>query len=291
MDNRDPEIRPVAARALADIGAEAVPALLAALQSSRAYIRLGAIEALSGIRDPSTVRHLLSFPYNEKHVELRSAAVLALGEIGSPEAVPHLVQLLGDESKHIRYAAAISLGRLGWIPSAAHDHFRYLIARCDWEGVREGGPDAVQPLREIFRDSDPKIRSRIASLLGEFGVREGSSVCRAGLRDRDPGVRWSAVLAAMDCGIKPACMPLFIASRERTGPNPFAAAILNFLFLGLGYNYIGKWWGFPVFMVYMSILVLAQLATGPFIPYFVAYPVTAIFGAHTYYLARRMSDL
>jgi hypothetical protein len=39
------------------------------------------------------------------------------------------------------------------------------------------------------------------------------------------------------------------------------------------------------------VLVLAQLALGPFLPYLIAYPVTAILGVHTYYLAERMSDL
>jgi hypothetical protein len=81
-----------------------------------------------------------------------------------------------------------------------------------------------------------------------------------------------------------------LAGRERTGPNPAAAALLNFLFLGLGYNYLGKWWGFPVFMTYMSIIVLSQLAVGPFLPYLIAYPVTAVLAVHTYYLAQGMPD-
>jgi hypothetical protein len=81
-----------------------------------------------------------------------------------------------------------------------------------------------------------------------------------------------------------------LARRERTGPNPLAAALLNFLFLGLGYNYLGKWWGFPVFMTYMSIIVLAQLVVGPFLPYLVAYPVTALVGLLTYYQAQQMPD-
>jgi hypothetical protein len=43
-------------------------------------------------------------------------------------------------------------------------------------------------------------------------------------------------------------------------------------------------------MTYMSVLVLAQLAMGPFLPYLIAYPLTALAGIHTYYLAERMSD-
>jgi len=290
LSEPDPVIRKRASDALIAIGTPAVPYLLSALQSPRTLMRLGAIEALAGIRDPASARPLIARLQKEKHSELLCAVVFALGEIGSPEAIPCLVRLLSDNAKFLRYAAAVSLDRLGWEPENERDRLRYRIARCDWDAVRMAGPAAVQPLCDISHDPDPAIRSRVVTLLGEIGAGEGCRACEAGIRDRDPGVRWASVLAAMNCGITPARMPLFLASRERTGPNPVAAGILNFLFLGLGYNYIGKWWGFPVFMAYMSVIVLAQLATGPFLPYLGAYPVTAVLGLHTYYLARRISD-
>ena len=290
MGHPDPKNRTIAVDTLTDIGAPAVPALISALRSPRSYVRLGAIEALAGIRDPASAGPLITHLQKEKHSELLCAVIFALGETGSPEAIPCQVHLLSDNAKYLRLAAAVSLERLGWEPENERDRFRYRIARCDWDAVRMAGPAAVQPLCDISHDPDPAIRSRVVTLLGEIGAGEGCRACEAGIRDRDPGVRWASVLAAMNCGITPARMPLFLASRERTGPNPVAAGILNFLFLGLGYNYIGKWWGFPVFMAYMSVIVLAQLATGPFLPYLGAYPVTAVLGLHTYYLARRISD-
>lgn len=290
MGHPDPKTRSLAVDTLTGIGTAAVPGLISALRSPRALIRLGAIESLGGIRDPASVRPLIALLGKEKHTELKYAAVLALGGIESPGVIPALVRMLQDNSKYLRYAAAASLGRLGWVPAEGSDRIRYLIARCDWDAVRVSGPAAVPLLRQTFRDPDPAIRSCIMSIIGGIGAGGGQAACEAGLRDRDPGVRGAAVLAAMDCGMKVSRIPLHVASRERTGPNPVAAGILNFLFLGLGYNYIGKWWGFPVFMAYMSVIVLAQLATGPFLPYLVAYPVTAILGAHTYYVARGMSD-
>ena len=278
------------ADALIVIGTPAVPDLLSALQSPRTLVRLGAIEALAGIRDPASVRPLIAHLKKEKHSELLCAVIFALGETGSPETISSLVRLLSDNAKYLRYAAAVSLDRLGWEPEDENDRIRYRIARCDWDAVRKAGSAAVPLLCDISHDPDPAIRSRIVSLIGEIGAGEGCRACEAGIRDRDRNVRWASVLAAMNCGITPARMPFFLASRERTGPNPVAAGILNFLFLGLGYNYIGKWWGFPVFMAYMSVIVLAQLATGPFLPYLGAYPVTAVLGLHTYYLARRISD-
>lgn len=290
MGHPNPKIRTIAVDTLVGIGAPAVPVLISALRSPRSCVRLGAIEALGGIRDPASAPPLIALLGKEKHTELKYAAVLALGGIGSPDVIPVLVQTLRDTSKHLRYAAALSLDRLGREPAEEDDRIRFLIARCDWDAVRASGPAAVPLLRQTSRDPDPAIRSRIASIIGEIRAGEGLAACEAGLRDSDPGVRWASVLAAMNCGLPPTRMPLFVASRERTGPNPAAAGILNFLFLGLGYNYIGKWWGFPVFMAYMSVIVLAQLATGPFLPYLVAYPVTAVLGLHTYYLARRIAD-
>jgi len=290
LEDPDPATRKRAADALIAIGIPAVPDLLSSLQSPHALMRLGAIETLAGIRDPGSAGPLIARLQKEKHSELLCAVIFALGEIGSPKAIPCLVHLLSDNAKYLRFAAAISLERLGWEPENERDRLRYRIAWCDWDAVRKAGPVSVPLLCDISHDPDPAIRSRIVSLLGEIGAGEGCRACEAGIRDRDPGVRWESVLAAMNCGITPARMPLFLATRERTGPNPVAAGILNFLFLGLGYNYIGKWWGFPVFMAYMSVIVLAQLATGPFLPYLVAYPVTAVLGLHTYYLARRISD-
>jgi hypothetical protein len=290
MGHPDLKTRTLAVDILIGIGAPAVPALISALRSPRSYFRLGAIEALAGIRDPASAWPLIAFLGNEKHTELKYATILALGGIESLGIIPVLVKTLQDNSKYLRFAAALSLDRLGWEPENENDRIRYRIARCDWDAVRKAGPTAVPLLCDLSRDPDPAIRSRIVSLLGEIGAGEGCRACEAGIRDRDPGVRWASVLAAMNCGITPFRMPLFLASRERTGPNPVAAGILNFLFLGLGYNYIGKWWGFPVFMAYMSVIVLAQLTTGPFLPYLVAYPVTAVLGLHTYYLARRISD-
>jgi hypothetical protein len=94
----------------------------------------------------------------------------------------------------------------------------------------------------------------------------------------------------MDSGIEAHHLTGVLVKRERTGPNPAAAALLNFLFLGIGYNYLGKWWGFPLFMSYMSVMVLAQLEMGPFFPYLIAYPITAVIALHTYYTASQAAE-
>jgi HEAT repeat protein len=291
LRSHDPHVQWQAAEALGTCGEQAVTLLLLALLSHSVPVRLGAIEALGVIRDTRAVDPILAVVHKDASLEVRWAAVLALGEIGSPDAVPSLVPLLRDPNRYLRNGAATALGRLGWHPENEADTAYLLIAQQDWESVKHLGTAATPYLMEIFRDNDPATRERIAITLGEMGDRQAHALCQTALKDKNPRVRWTAVLASMNCGLASHDLPLMVAARERTGPNPAAAALLNFLFLGIGYNYIGKWWGFPVFMTYMSVLVLSQLAMGPFLPYLIAYPITAVIGIRTYYQAARMSDL
>lgn len=290
LNSKDPSIRWHAAEALGTCGETAVPRLLLALQSRDVLVQIGVIEALTIIRDTRALPSLTALSHHDRSLEVRWAAVLALGDIGSPGAIPALEPLLSDPNRYIRNGAAISLDRLGWQPSDKTDTAYLLIAHQDWESVRHLGGKALPPLQDLLRDDDPDTRAKIVSILGTIDDCHAQAACQKALKDRDPRVRWRAVLASMNCGLASHELPLIVAGRERTGPDPAAAAILNFLFLGIGYNYIGKWWGFPVFMTYMSVLVLAQLAMGPILPYLIAYPVTALLGIHTYYLAERMSD-
>ena len=291
LNHTDPSVRWHAAEALGACGKTAVPLLLEALKSRIVPVRLGAIEALGAIGDRRAVDPLLAITGHQGMLEVRLAAVLALGEIGSPDAVPLLVPLLREPNRYLRYGAAIALEQLGWQPDNGDDTAFLLIARRDWGAVRHLGSAAAPSLKVIFHDRDPETRERIVTVLGQMGDPQAQALCRTALKDKSPVVRWKAVLASMNCGLASYDLPLLLAARERTGPNPAAAALLNFLFLGIGYNYIGKWWGFPVFMTYMCVLVLAQLAMGPFLPYLIAYPLTALIGIHTYYLAERMADI
>jgi hypothetical protein len=221
---------------------------------------------------------------------VRWAALLALGEIGDPEAVPCCVEALKDNNRYVRYGSAVALGKLLWQPWDDEGQAYYFIALQDWDAVRSLGKAAAGPLRTLLRDDDPHVRIRLIDLLSRTGAADASGGCSVALKDPSDPVRYRAVLSAVKCGLAAERLPLLLAQRERTGPSPAAAALLNFLFLGIGYNYIGKWWGFLVFMTYMSIIVLAQLQLGPVLPYLLASPVTALFAVQTYFAARRMAD-
>ena len=74
----------------------------------------------------------------------RKAAAEALGNNGDPQAVPHLIQALGDKKWEVRKYAALALGNLG-------------------------DPQAVEPLTHALNDSYEKVREAAAEALGKLG--------------------------------------------------------------------------------------------------------------------------
>ena len=291
LNHRDPDVQWLAAEALGSLGDRAIDPLVQALDSRHAAVRIGAVEALGAIRNPRAVGLLVDVMERDEAVEVRWVAALALGEIGDPAAIPPLVDALRVRERYVRYGAAKSLDRLLWTPKNDAERAYHAIALQDWQGVRELGRTATGPLGDLLQDPDTAVRTTIVGLLGEIGDPDAQKACETALKDRDGAVRWTAVLAAKKCQVPAAHIPWGVSRRQRTGHNPWVAAILNLLFIGLGYNYLGYWWGFLVFMSYMSILVIAQLASGPFLPYLIAYPITALFAVQTFYMAKRMPDL
>jgi hypothetical protein len=153
------------------------------------------------------------------------------------------------------------------------------------------GAAATGPLIETLRDRDAATRMKVVELLSGIGDTASYRACELALKDPDSTVRWKATLAAKKCGVPITHLPRGLSKRPRAGQNPWGAAILNFLFLGEGYHYIGYWWGSLVFMSYASILALSQLELGPFIPYLIAYPVTALFAVQTFFIAKRKQEM
>jgi len=229
LGDKDPQIQWHAAEALGTFGSPATPLLIESLNSPYGTVRLGAIEALSMIKDLRAVEPLIRVLHKDTMSEVRWAAALALGETGSPEAIPALVRLLRDGNRYIRFGCAEALLKLNWRPEDETDRIYQLIAFQDWDSVRARGSAATVPLREIFQDTDPATRSVIVSIMGEIGDTHSMTACPMALRDRDATVRWKAVLASLNCGVSSNQLPLMLAGRERTGPNPLAAALLNFL--------------------------------------------------------------
>jgi len=291
LDHGNPDLQWRAADALGTLGERACDPLIAILDYHKMHVRLGAIEALGDIQCPRSVEPILKRLENDRDNEVRFVAALALGQIGDRRAEPALEKALMDPDRYVRYGAVMALEMLSWTPDNEETLAHMLIAQQEWETLRGMGRAAVGPLIRILKDPNPKSREKIVRLLGEIGGPDATNACKQALMDRDPGVRWRAVLACRKCGVPRRNIPQILANRPRTTPSAFGAAILNLFFFGLGYQYIGKWWGFLVFMSYMTVMVLVQLELNLVFPFIYIYPLTAVSAVQTYYAVKRMPDM
>jgi HEAT repeat protein len=291
LDHGDFDTQWRAARALGTMGNDATSLLLRVIENPNINIRLGAIEALASIRDPAAIKVLQVILASDQTSELRWAAALALGEIGDQTVAPALLSALRDEDRYVRYGAAKALEQIGLSAETDQDRAFYYIALQDWGAIKKLGKSATGPLIDMLKERHPAIRAQIIEILGSIGGVEAKRSCEQVLRDPDGDVRWRAVLSSKRCGVPTSQLPLGLSKRPRTGPSVFGATLLNFFFLGIGYDYLGKWWGLLLLEIYMLLIVMAQLQLGPYMPFIIAFPITALFAAQTFLMAKRESDL
>ena len=290
LDHRSPDTQWRAADALGTLGEPACDPLIAILDFPKMHVRLGAIEALGDIKCPRSVEPVITRLESDRDNEVRFVAAVALGQMGDKRAKPALEKALRDPDRYIRFGAVMALETIGWTPADEEARASMLIARQEWATLRGMKEAAAGPLIKTLSDPNPKTRENIVRLLGEIGGEDATKACRQALMDRDSGVRWKAVIACRNCGIRRSTIPHIFANRPRTTPSAFGAAVLNLFFFGLGYQYIGKWWGNLVFMTYMTIMVLVQLEWNLVFPFIYLYPFTAVSAVQTYYAVRRMPD-
>jgi HEAT repeat protein len=148
----DPVLRPVAFRAIADIGVPAVPVLVSALRSPQADVRLGAAQALQVVRwtAKAAVGPLEEAAAHDADERVRAAAASALREIG-PSFAQLAVELERARDENAR-VLAISATRLPLLLRAPAD------------------PVVVAPLRRLMHDPSARVRSEAISTLGQAGA-------------------------------------------------------------------------------------------------------------------------
>jgi HEAT repeat protein len=135
--------------ALANSSLPELPALiLSAYQADDDTLRIGALFAMGRSADPRWNRTVLQELDNNDSAMLFEA-VRASGELELEEAVPHLLRLLGDEDIEIRDAAVWALGRIG-----GREAWRALKACCTSgdEGLAEAAENALAELEFMAGD-------------------------------------------------------------------------------------------------------------------------------------------
>jgi HEAT repeat protein len=289
LSARDPLDQAAAVAALGDIGPEAVGPLVVALKKKNRALRLGAIGALAAIRNPASLSALAGM-MEDPASEVRWQAAIALGESGSHQAIPPLLAGLGDRDKYVRYGSAISLAKNGYQPPDETGWAFQYAALQDWEGLRALGQHAQPALLNLLRDSDSAVRVQAVRTLGDTGNRDAGPALIESLGDPDREVRWEAALASRKCGVPPMYLPRGLYQRPRILKNPLIAGFLNFMLPGLGYGYLGKWWGIMIFQIDITVTVWLFRYQGESNTYVLLLPAYLLLAAHAWYLAKNMPE-
>jgi HEAT repeat protein len=176
-------------------------------------------------------------------LKVREAAAAALGDLGDPESLPSLVELLDAPESEIRQAALMALGKLGDRRAVRplihyglhHPHSKFVA----WDAVVKMGDEAVIDLLDALGHSDdslvlesvvlvgriktpkavpllvqvietrsPLFRSHAAESLGQIGDRRAVPALVSLLKDADPAVRANATSALIRIPDRQAIDPL-----------------------------------------------------------------------------------
>lgn len=287
LASREPEVQVAAAEALARLGSPATGPLIAALETRNRARRLGIIAALGQIGDVQALDALAGLT-KDPVSEIRWQACIALGQIEGTGAIPVLLSSLRDQDRYVRYASAVSLSKAGYVPETDDDRAWYAAGMQDWERLTAFGAPAVPVLTRLLTDPDADLRRKAARALGGIGSSDAGPALVHALGDEDRQVRWEAMLASQKCGVPPMLLPRGLCRRPRLRKNPLVAGILNFLLPGLGYGYLGKWWGIMIFQIDITATVWIFKYYGEANTYGILFPLYIILGVHAWYITKKM---
>ena len=161
---------------------------------------------------------------------VRHLAAAALGELGSPAAIPALAAALaGPDVEGVRWRAAEALVRIGplaleeLVPLAVHPDPDVRWKACVALG-EIGDRRAAPVLIERLTDLDRFVRGRAVSALVRLGAPAGGPLARA-LEDPDARIRQGAAEALGQIGDPAAMEGLLIAIRDPVESVRRAAAV------------------------------------------------------------------
>jgi HEAT repeat protein len=290
LADSDPELQTVAIHALGGLGSVATdPLLEAAAKKKNRLLRLGAVSALAEIKDPRSVPVLIRM-LTDPSSEIRWQAAVALGEFGNPTVIPPLLSALKDRNKYVRYGSATILKKLGYTPSDPEESGWYYAGLQDWNALKERTGSSLLPLVFLLDDPDREIRVKAIKVLGDRGEPAAGPALIRSLGDEDHEVRWQAMLSSERCGVPQMELPRGLYARPRNKKDPLIAGFLNFLLPGLGYGYLGKWWGIMIFQIDITVTVWLFKIRGEADTYYLLFPLYLLLAIHAWYITTRMPE-
>lgn len=154
------------------------------------------VEAL--VRHGSRVTDLLVEQLGSEDLEIRKAAVVALGRIGDARAAPSLIELL-DEDSELVIPAADALAKIG--DPRAFEALLALVGDPN-AAVRQSVVGALNSLGSplmpgrvlpLLEDDDPNVRESAVKVAGYFGYPECVELLLERCMDEDERVRRAAI--------------------------------------------------------------------------------------------------
>ncbi len=131
--------------------------------------------------------------------EARSFACGALWKVG-PDALPTVIEGLGDEDSRVRCEAALCCGH--------------------WKDRR-----AIKPLIAALHDPDPGVRGAVIMSLDEIADPEAGPALRQAMKDTEPSVRFYVPRTIGECWGKPAIPTLVEALEDSQSSVQLQAAL------------------------------------------------------------------
>ncbi|NDJ85393.1 MAG: TIR domain-containing protein [Chloroflexi bacterium] len=193
-------LRRAAVLALGEIGnAAAIQDLLSAISDDDEEVRRDAALMIIKLWGPRALNQsLLHYDWR-----VREAAAWALGETRSPDVVPQLVEMLGDEDRVVRQSAVWALGSIGdalAVPDLLQRLELDRNARVLWLTIWALGniadPTAIPALSQMLIDDDEGMREAAAKALGKIAHPNAVPPLRATiLNEFIPKVQMAAIEA------------------------------------------------------------------------------------------------
>jgi HEAT repeat protein len=160
---------------------------------------MAAAEALGEIGDPQAIEPLLNILQSNDSWRLRRTAIEAFAKIKDPVVVDPLITALQDRYASLREAAALALGEIGDPRSiqpllAALENNKLWTLR--WAATQAlgalGSVEAVPPLITLLKDAYSNVREAAARALGNIGSPLAITPLLRATKDRDSMVRMAA---------------------------------------------------------------------------------------------------
>lgn len=161
LTDEDRQMRRYSRESLASLGEGAVEALVQSLENSSSTWQSQMLGKALGAMGEAAVKPVLSL-LDDSNPLVRSAAGWALGECGSPEALPGLVRLARADDGHVAAAAMWGLG--GFFTDEAAEALDYIANNQKLDkGLRRHARVAAREVRERLRlaeDEPPEDEQR-----------------------------------------------------------------------------------------------------------------------------------